>query len=42
MDGYKHEEIAKQLGIGIGTSKSNLSRAKEKLRSMVRDKMMVA
>ncbi len=42
IDGYKHEEIAKQLGIGIGTSKSNLSRAKEKLRSMVRDKMMVA
>lgn len=42
IDGYKHEEIAKQLGIGVGTSKSNLSRAKEKLRTMVRDKMMIA
>ena len=29
IDGYKHEEIAEQLGIGVGTSKSNLSRAKE-------------
>lgn len=42
IDGYKHEEIAEQLGIGVGTSKSNLSRAKEKLRTMVRDKMMIA
>ena len=42
IDGYKHEEIAEQLGIGIGTSKSNLSRAKEKLRSLVRDKMVIA
>ena len=42
IDGYKHEEIAEQLGIGVGTSKSNLSRAKEKLRSMVREKMVIA
>ncbi len=28
IDGYKHEEIAKQLGISVGTSKSNLSRAR--------------
>ena len=42
IDGYKHEEIAQQLGIGVGTSKSNLSRAKEKLRSMVREKMVIA
>lgn len=42
IDGYKHEEIAERLGIGVGTSKSNLSRAKEKLRSLVRDKLMIA
>ena len=34
IDGFKHVEIAKKLGISVGTSKSNLSRAKEKLRSM--------
>lgn len=28
IDGYKHEEIAEQLGISVGTSKSNLSRAR--------------
>ena len=36
IDGYKHNEIAKQLGISVGTSKSNLSRAKEKLRSLLK------
>lgn len=36
IDGYKHEEISKMLNIGVGTSKSNLSRAKEKLRSMIK------
>ena len=28
VDGFSHKEIAEQLGISIGTSKSNLSRAK--------------
>lgn len=28
IDGYSHQEIAEQLNINIGTSKSNLSRAK--------------
>lgn len=28
MDGYTHEEIARKLHISVGTSKSNLSRAK--------------
>ena len=41
IDGYKHEEIASMLGINIGTSKSNLSRAKEKLRLMLADKINV-
>ncbi len=35
LDGYKHEEIALQLGITVSTSKSNLTRAKEKLRTMI-------
>lgn len=33
IDGYKHEEIAEQLGISVGTSKSNLSRARAILQS---------
>lgn len=32
MEGYSHKEIADYLGISEGTSKSNLSKAKEKLR----------
>lgn len=35
IDGYTHEEIADQLGISLGASKSNLSRAREKLREML-------
>jgi len=35
VDGYKHEEISNRLGISVGTSKSNLSRAKQKLRKMI-------
>lgn len=32
MDGFTHDEIAAQLGISVGASKSNLARAREKLR----------
>ena len=32
MEGYTHEQIASQLGISVGTSKSQLNRAKEHLR----------
>lgn len=39
MDGYKHEEIAQELGINIATSKSNLARARAKLREMVQQKL---
>ena len=35
IDGYTHEEIAEQLKISTGASKSNLSRAREKLREML-------
>jgi len=32
IEGYSHKEIAEQLGISIGTSKSNLSKAKINLK----------
>lgn len=35
IDGFKHEEIANKLGITIGTSKSNLSKARQKLQLLV-------
>lgn len=35
IDGFTHEEIAGQLGISVGVSKSNLSRAREDLRLLV-------
>jgi len=34
MEGYKHHEIAELLDISVGTSKSNLARAKNKLRTL--------
>lgn len=37
MEGLTHPEIADRLGISVGASKSNLSRAKQKLREMLAD-----
>jgi RNA polymerase sigma factor (sigma-70 family) len=37
IDGYTHEEIGKLLNISEGTSKSNLSKARENLRSMLEE-----
>lgn len=37
IEGYKHEEIAKMLGISVGTSKSNLFKAKEHLKKILND-----
>jgi len=39
IDGFKHEEIAKKLGISVSTSKSNLTRARAKLRELVLEKL---
>jgi RNA polymerase sigma factor (sigma-70 family) len=36
MDGFTHDEIASQLGISVGASKSNLARARENLRSYLK------
>lgn len=38
IDGYKHHEIAELLGITVGTSKSNLSKAKLKLQKIIIEK----
>jgi RNA polymerase sigma factor (sigma-70 family) len=35
IDGFKHEEIADQLGITEGASKSNLAKARQKLQHML-------
>lgn len=35
VEGYKHHEIAAQLGISEGTSKSNLAKAKKRLQQMI-------
>ena len=35
IDGFSHEEIASALQITVGASKSNLSRARERLREML-------
>jgi RNA polymerase sigma-70 factor (ECF subfamily) len=35
IDGFTHLEIAKQLDISVGTSKSNLSKAREHLKKIV-------
>lgn len=37
IDGYTHEEIAGMLKISVGTSKSNLFKARQKLREFLND-----
>ncbi|MBK8611703.1 MAG: RNA polymerase sigma factor [Chitinophagaceae bacterium] len=37
IDGYKHEEIADQLNISVGASKSNLSKARANIKKMLQD-----
>lgn len=37
IEGYKHNEIAEQLGISEGTSKSQLNLAKEKLKVLLNE-----
>jgi RNA polymerase sigma-70 factor (ECF subfamily) len=36
VDGFTHQEIANQLKIAVGTSKSNLSKAKNLLRNFIK------
>jgi len=37
IEGYKHEEIAQQLGISVGTSKSNYAKARRRLQELLKD-----
>lgn len=38
IEGFKHEEIARRLNISVGTSKSNLSKAKANIQKMLNEK----
>lgn len=40
LEGYSHQEIADNLGISVGTSKSNLSKARAKLKQMMTDQLI--
>ena len=37
IEGYSHQEISKELGISVGTSKSNLSRARAILQEKIKN-----
>lgn len=39
IDGFKHEEIAERLGITVGTSKSNLFKARNHLKRMIEESL---
>jgi len=39
MEGYSHQEIADELEINIGTSKSNLAKAKANMKTMLTEKL---
>lgn len=39
IDGFRHDEIARTLGISVSTSKSNLVRARRKLQEMLQKKI---
>ncbi len=42
VDGYQHQEIAEMLNISVGTSKSNLAKAKMNLKKFLSEKIAVA
>ena len=37
IEEYSHKEIAEMLGVSVGTSKSNLAKAKQNLRKLLHD-----
>ena len=38
VEGYEHEEIARMLGCAVGTSKSQLHKARMKLRGLLKQR----
>jgi RNA polymerase sigma-70 factor (ECF subfamily) len=42
VEGFSHEEIADQLGIAIGTSKSNLAKARKQLQKIIFSQNQIA
>ena len=40
IEGYSHKEISKEMDISIGTSKSNLSRARNILQEKVKKELL--
>ncbi len=41
IEGFKHREIAEQLGISINTSKSQLILAKKRIRDLIKKKQLI-
>jgi RNA polymerase sigma-70 factor (ECF subfamily) len=41
VQGFKHEEIAQMLGLSVGTSKSQLFKARLKLRDYLKDRRLI-
>lgn len=41
VDGFSHDEIAQQLGISTGTSKSNLAKARKQLQKILERKTLI-
>lgn len=41
IDGYKHEEIARHLGITVGASKSNLFKARMNIQKMIKESAII-
>jgi len=39
IEGYSHTEISEQLGINVGTSKSQLNRARNLLKELINNKV---
>jgi RNA polymerase sigma-70 factor (ECF subfamily) len=39
VEGYEHEEVADLLGVSVGTSKSQLHKARLKLRDLLKKKI---
>lgn len=39
IEGYSHNEIAEMLRINVGTSKSNLAKARQRLQELIRTKL---